>query len=651
MAGTNTRVKLEGASQYKKDLQNIGQQSKTLKAEMDALTSGFTDATSAQEKQEKATEKLNQQIENQEKYIKTLKDAIEAESQKTGENSTQTLKLKESLAKAETSLNGMKTQVENVGKEEDNAKQKTFNFGDALKANIASDAITKMVEGLATAVKKVATEIKSAYTGSVQWADDLATLSVQTGISTEALQEYQYMSGIVDVSVDTVTGSLTKLKKNMLSAQDGTGTAAEAFEALGTSVTDSDGNLRDSQEVFTEVLSALGEMTNETERDATAMEIFGKSAQELNPMIEAGTDAINAFRQEAHDVGYVMSNDVISSLVESANATDRTTAQFDAFKREISAGLAPQISELQTMLLDMFREIDLDAVRTNISNIVSKFGEFCSWCKSNKDTIIALFAGIAAGFSAFEIGTIIMQVIGWMKEFETVQMAVNAVMAANPILLIASAIAILVAGIILLVKNWDTVKEKAIEVWEVIKSSVSTAVEAVKSKFSEIVSGLKANFEEIKSNIAEWVANTIVNPIKDKISAVISIGKNLVEGLWNGINDKVQWIKDKISGFCDNVKEWFKTFFGIHSPSRETAWMGEMLVEGLANGIRGGTNTINSAWQSATSGIGADATASTGGYGGTAVGGGVVNLYAQTIDDATIDYIYTRINGRMGAYS
>ena len=84
-------------------------------------------------------------------------------------------------------------------------------------------------------------------------------------------------------------------------------------------------------------------------------------------------------------------------------------------------------------------------------------------------------------------------------------------------------------------------------------------------------------------------AKQIITKIKDKLvenfSKIRDAGKNLVEGLWNGISDKVQWICDKVAGFGSTVLKKIKSIFGINSPSKETAWMGRMLDEGLAGGI------------------------------------------------------------------
>lgn len=117
-------------------------------------------------------------------------------------------------------------------------------------------------------------------------ADDLNTMAKTTGLSTKELQEFAYASDLIDVSVETLSGALKKTTASMISAQSGTGKQAEAFKKLGVSITDANGNLRDNNDVFQDAIKALGQVGNETERDAIAMQLFGKSATELNPLIE-----------------------------------------------------------------------------------------------------------------------------------------------------------------------------------------------------------------------------------------------------------------------------------------------------------------------------------------------------------------------------
>lgn len=133
------------------------------------------------------------------------------------------------------------------------------------------------------------------YKAGVQ-ADDLNTLSKQYGINTKDLQIYSRAADLVDVEVGDLTRAHVKLKRNMGTAMKGTGDAAEAFKSLGINITDSNGNMRDGNQVFDETIAALGKMENETQRDALALQIFGKSAAMLNPLIEDGGET---YRQVA----------------------------------------------------------------------------------------------------------------------------------------------------------------------------------------------------------------------------------------------------------------------------------------------------------------------------------------------------------------
>jgi len=120
-------------------------------------------------------------------------------------------------------------------------------------------------------------------------ADDINTLSKQTGLSTEEIQKFMYASDLIDVPLETLTGSMARLTKGMGTAKEGTGAVAEAFNTLGVTIIDSNGQLRDNGEVFDEVIAKLGEVANETERDALAMEFFGQeSTTYLNPLSSWG---------------------------------------------------------------------------------------------------------------------------------------------------------------------------------------------------------------------------------------------------------------------------------------------------------------------------------------------------------------------------
>jgi hypothetical protein len=133
-------------------------------------------------------------------------------------------------------------------------------------------------------------------------------------------------------------------------ARDGAEKQAEAFAALGVSVTETDGQLRGNWETFLDVIDALGEVENATERDAISIDLFGKSYSDLKPLIEAGSEALQGYIDEATESGLVMERDQVEKLGEVDDAVNRNKAHWDALKNEIAAIWAPASIEA----LDLF---------------------------------------------------------------------------------------------------------------------------------------------------------------------------------------------------------------------------------------------------------------------------------------------------------
>ena len=186
--------------------------------------------------------------------------------------------------------------------EESGSKLDTFK-GIMAGVGVAANALVAAVAAIGAAAIAAVAAIGGIALKAANTAEELTDLSNQTGISTTRLQELKYAGEIVGTSLDTITGAQARLVRSMFSAKDGTGSQAEAFKALGISVTDVSGNMRDTQTVFNDALDALAGITNPAERDALAMQLFGKSAQELNPLIKAGSSELAKLSAEAHRMG------------------------------------------------------------------------------------------------------------------------------------------------------------------------------------------------------------------------------------------------------------------------------------------------------------------------------------------------------------
>ena len=157
---------------------------------------------------------------------------------------------------------------------------------------------------------------------------------------------------------------------------------------------------------------------------------------------------------------------------------------------------------------------------------------------------------------------------------------------------------------------FTNMKDKAV-------AAVTNLYNSVVNWFKQLPGAIWTWLSNAVSRVATWgknmankaregmrnVVTSVTNTLKELPQKVLSIGSDLVTGLWNGINNKLQWLKNKISGFASSALGAIKDFFGVHSPSTETAWIGEMLDEGLAEGMLDHINSPVKAMQRVSRGI------------------------------------------------
>lgn len=268
------------------------------------------------------------------------------------------------IVKTETSLNDLEAEANQSGdaledtgnaateagdKVEDSA-DKYEGLGKAAEkaGQVASAAMKAVVAVAATVGAAIAGATVAAGKGLVdltvntsKTADELSTLSKQTGLSTKTLQELNYASELLDVSTETVTGSLTKMEKTLATAK-----GEDKFKALGVSVRDASGQMRSAEDIFLDSIDALGKISNPIERDQKAMDLFGKSAKELNPLILAGSDGFRNLAAEANNVGYVMSEETIDKFSAFDDNMQRLKNTTKAVSQSLGSVLLPSLTEL-----------------------------------------------------------------------------------------------------------------------------------------------------------------------------------------------------------------------------------------------------------------------------------------------------------------
>lgn len=260
------------------------------------------------------------------------------------------------LNEAENSADKCASSIDEYGRRTKEAAEQSRGLGDVAKValgNLAADAVERLKDAAVDAVRALV----EAGTEAAAYADEILTAASVTGLSTDTLQEYAYAAELIDTDLADVEKALARNVKAMSNAQNGSKLYVEAYEKLGVATTDASGNLRDSEDVFWDCIDALGKVSNETEADAIAMQIFGKSAQDLNPLIEKGSEGFRTLADEAHEAGAVLSGDTLNQLGAVDDSLQRLSSQTEAFKTALGANVASLLGPLAEGATDVLNAL------------------------------------------------------------------------------------------------------------------------------------------------------------------------------------------------------------------------------------------------------------------------------------------------------
>lgn len=368
MPNINTRFTLSGEKEYKQAISEIGSGMNVLNSEMRKVQSAYAQNADSVEALNAKNDVLERKISTQTEKIEYLRAALQQSAEKYGEADKRTMQWQTSLNNAEADLNNLNNQFDENKKKIEESGKEMGNLGDvvngltsklgiqlpdsmksSMNAMGSLDASSLALAGgfaaVATAIVEAEKALISMTKEAASNADDLLTLASVTGMTTDSVQELNYMADLTDVSMDRIKDSLKETTNKMQEAAAGTGDAYDAYQRLGVEITNADGSLRSAQDVFYDTIDALGEIKNQTERDALAMDLMSESAQELNPLIDLGGEKMRDYAQEAHDMGYVLDNDALKSLQGVDDAYSRLQNTQEGVKNQLAAEFAPYLEE------------------------------------------------------------------------------------------------------------------------------------------------------------------------------------------------------------------------------------------------------------------------------------------------------------------
>lgn len=347
----------------------------------------------------------------------------------------------------------------------------------------------------------------------------------------------------------------TALRSIMSRIATNTAGARDALKELGIETVNSDGSMRNFKDVLTDIRTKFKDLSAE-EQANYAKTIAGQTA--LSGFLAIANSADEDFNK-------------LSDAIANADGTSENMAE--TMQDNLKGKITLMKSELEGLGIKIYEKLEeplsnvVDFIKDSLLPIIDDLldggKKAKKWLKDNEQplTLLGILIGtITTAIIAYNIAMNIATITTTIAT--TVTGAFGAVMAfvTSPITLVILAIGALIAIIYLLIKNWDTVKEKAISIFN-------------------------------------WLAD-FFKGIGEKIggffSGMFDVGKNIVTGIWNGIAGAKDYLLNKIKGFAKTITNGIKSFFGIHSPSKLMRdEVGDNLILGLGTSFEKDANLID----------------------------------------------------------
>lgn len=338
-------------------------------------------------------------------------------------------------------------------------------------------------------------------------ADGLLTMSSQLGISTGSLQKLQYAARFVDVEVETMAKGMAKTTKAM-----GTATAAgndyiEIADGMTVSTKDANGNLKDSEQMFYDTVDALGSMKDETQREIAAQELFGKSYQDLMPLIDAGSGALKKYGDEAENVGAVLDDKTVNSLGSFNDMVEKIKAVVETAGTRIGAAFVPVLEKLTPIieekivpaiagfadkisgLIDWFSNLDpgMQTFILRLIGLLAAAGPVLSIVGKMTTGLSGVFKAVSAATGAFSAGK---GLIG----------ALSALM--GPAGIALAVIAAIAAAAFLIYDNWEGISKFFSDLWGSVLKIVENAVNGIIGIIN-LIPGIDIDTVDLDNSIAK----------------------------------------------------------------------------------------------------------------------------------------------------
>jgi len=402
--------------------------------------------------------------------------------------------------------------------------------------------------GATFAVKKIVQ-----FTNEIsKLGDELGDLSKQTGLSTDALQKYQYAAEKAGVPQNLLNSSLVRFQKRLGEAAHGSGILASRLGQMNPELLANMQNAENTNEAFRMYMDALNGISDEAERAAIAQAAFGAGGRRLVLMAQGGTEAIDAMGKELEETGGILSKDLVEASGEYGDRMESMKMAIRGVKIMLAEALMPIFEKVLTATQD-----------------------FAKYVQENKERITKWAKGIGIAAGALGVAKVAM-------------VALNVAMAANPIGIVITAVAGLTAAVVTLWKTSDKFRAGVKYIWESVKYYFTFAKDYVTYVAEVWLDTFKTYFRAIAE---------LAKVLWESIKAAFQRGKSPadifregLEGIKKDIENIGKDAGDKFKkSFYENSKPDYKE---ILAGKGEAEKAGEKAGEEFAKGFNKGSGGV-----------------------------------------------------------
>lgn len=617
------KIGVDGEKEYRQQISQIIQQSKTLASEMKLVSASFTAATSAEDKNAKTAAVLNKQIATQRQYIAALAAQAGKAAATYGTNSVQAQKYEEQLNKARAKLLEMQHAlqdtehgVEALGKEMDKGGQKALSFGDLVKSNLASEAIIGGVKLMASAIKEAAEALVDLSKQAIQGFTEQEQLigGVDTLFKESSKQVQQYANEAyktAGLSANEYMETVTSFSASLLQSLGGDTAKAAAY--ADRAVTDMSDNANKMGTNMTSIQDAyqgfakqnytmldnlkLGYGGTKTEMERLVAEAAAMTAEQekLNVAVDAGDlsfgNIVNAISVVQEHLGIAG-----TTATEAATTIEGSAKAMKSAWQNLVTGMANENLDLSALIENFVESIQTfldDNLIPRVQTMLPRMVEALTQLIGAMTPYIApalqmLLPVIVQGISALVSGIVqaLPAVVSAISD--VIPMIVEQLVTLLP-QITASGVEIIAALVSGIGKNLPALIPAAvdaiIELASTLVANVDKIVLAAGDLIGGLIQGLFESLGHLIYRVPEIIAAIVAALMKGMVS-IVEVGGDIVRGLWNGIKNMAGWLANKVKGWASDIVGWIKGSLGIHSPSKVFAdEIGKFIPPGITVGV------------------------------------------------------------------